>query len=172
MATAPHSIFISYRHDAPWTGLSNKLYLKLRASTPSSTEVFFDANIPPGAEWAKQVKAALDRCTHFVAMLCDEYWVLSTECRKELEAAVTRHHQGGAPRLLFVQAGSIRPELMQLDANAGTGALGDVGGGLENLGQINFLGPFDANARLTTLASDRRRLDLQLAQLRDRLLQA
>ena len=158
--TAPGSIFISYRHDAPWTGLATKLDLKLRASAGPKTEVFFDARIPPGDEWQRHVDEALERCTHFVALICDEYWVLSAECRRELQRAVQRRQAGGVPRLLFVKAAEIRPELMRLED------------GLEHLGQINFLGPFDANAKLVALARGGTKLDAQLAQLRDRLLAA
>lgn len=156
----PGSIFISYRHDAPWTGLATRLDLKLRASAGPQTEVFVDARIPPGDEWQKQVDDALERCTHFVALICDEYWVLSAECRRELKRAVQRRQAGGVPRLLFVQAAAIRPERMRLED------------GLQHLGQINFLGPFDVNAKLVTLARSGARLDAQLAQLRDRLLLA
>jgi hypothetical protein len=157
---APGSIFISYRHDAPWTGLATRLDLKLRASAGPQTEVFFDARIPPGANWKQKVDEALERCTHFVALICDEYWVLSTECRRELERAVQRRQAGGVPHLLFVKAAEIRPELMRLED------------GLEHLGQINFLGPFDAHAKLVTLARGGAKLDAQLGQLRDRLLSA
>jgi TIR domain len=173
MATAPASIFISYRHAPPWTALSQKLYLKLRAATPDSTEVFRDDQIRSGDEWERIVNTALQRCTHFVALLCDEYWVLSHECRRELQVAVQRRHASGgaSPKLLFIQGASIRAELMRLDGQKAGELQGDQTG-LEHLGKINFLGPFDTHGRLVTLASDRRRLDLQLGQLRDRLLLA
>lgn len=171
MPDAALSIFISYRHDAPWTALSKKLAVKLRAALPPGGELFHDTRIAAGDEWKKEVDAALQRCTHFVALLSDEYWVLSAECRRELQVAVQRRQHGGVPKLLFVQAGSIRPERMRLDG-ASQGQLQGEAVGLEHLGQINFLGPHDAHGHLVTLATERRRLDLQLAQLRDRLLAA
>jgi len=167
------SIFISYRHDKPWTRYAKALHLKLRAAAPPATEVFIDTLIPAGGTWQQQIDESLARCTHFVALLCDDYWVLSSQCLRELYLSVGRWEASGhaAPKLLFVQAGSIRPERMTLDAGRASGALVSPAPELQSVGDINFLGPFDANGRLETLASGRR-LDLQLAQLRDRLLAA
>jgi hypothetical protein len=164
-------IFISYRHDHPWTDLAKALRLKLQAAMGAGDEVFLDTAIRAGDAWKQEVDGALAACTHFVALLCDDYWVMSNECLRELYAAVARHEAGGRPRLLFVLAADMLPARLTLDAARAKGSLPSPAGApqLKALGDINFLGPFDANGRLEPLAKGRR-LDKQLGQLRDRLL--
>ncbi|HOS94928.1 MAG TPA: toll/interleukin-1 receptor domain-containing protein [Armatimonadota bacterium] len=69
-----------------------------------------------GEGWQKRVDGALERCTHFVALLSDEYWVKSNQCLRELYRAVERFEAGKTePRLLFVLANEMKPELLKLD---------------------------------------------------------
>lgn len=168
-------IFVSYRHGPHWTPLADALHLKLQAIAAGvGFDVFLDSQeIRAGNDWKAAVDDALARCTHFVALLCDEYWVRSNQCLRELFAAVKRYEDSGgaAPRLLFVLAAEMKPELLKLDAARQRGDLQSDDPQLQALGDINFLGPFDDTYRLESLAWNKgKRLDRQLAQLVERLL--
>ncbi len=168
-------VFISYRHGPRWTKLANALHLKLDAiSEGAGFDLFLDsADIRAGAEWRAKVDAALADCTHFVSLLCDEYWARSNQCLRELFWAVKRYESTPEkrPHLLFVLAAEMRTDLLKLDGARQRGDLVSDDPQLGAIGDVNFLGPFDINQRLETLNSkDPQRLDKQLAQLVDRLL--
>lgn len=168
-------IFVSYRHGPHWTMLADALNLKLSAiADGKGFDVFLDSEqIRAGHDWKAAVDDALARCTHFVALLCDEYWVKSNQCLRELFEAVKRFEESGGkePRLLFVLAAEMKPELLKLDGARQRGALLSNDPQLKALGDINFLGPFDNTYRLESLAWNKgKRLDKQLMQLIDRLL--
>lgn len=172
-------VFISYRHGPRWTKLANALHLKLDAiADGAGFDLFLDSqDIRAGANWREKIDAALAGCTHFVSLLCDEYWARSNQCLRELYWAVNRYESqptGASPRLphlLFVLAAEMRTELLKLDAARQRGDLSSIDPQLKAIGDINFLGPFDANQRLESLnGQNPRRLDKQLAQLVDRLL--
>jgi TIR domain len=169
-------IFLSYRHGPKWTKLANGLHLKLEAIAEGvGFDTFLDSEeIRAGGNWQQQVDAALEQCTHFVALLCDEYWVKSNQCLRELYRAVERFEAGGgSPKLLFVLANEMRPDLLKLDGARARGALNSPDPQLKALGDVNFLGPFDANYRLESLAWDNpKKLDKQYAQLVERLLKS
>ena len=169
-------IFVSYRHGPHWTMLAEALHLKLEAIAEGvGFELFLDSeDIRAGENWKALVDDALARCTHFVALLCDEYWTRSNQCLRELFEAVRRHeNSGGEPRLLFVLAAEMKPELLKLDGARKRGELLSDDPQLKALGDINFLGPFDNNYRLESLDWQRsKRLDRQLAQLVERLLKS
>jgi hypothetical protein len=75
------------------------------------------------------------------------------------------------PHLLFVLAAEMRTALLKLDAARQRGDLCSLDPQIEAVGDVNFLGPFDANQRLESLnGQNPQRLDKQLAQLVDRLL--
>ncbi len=172
----PHPlVFISYRHGPRWTKLANAMHLKLDAiSEGAGFELFLDSqDIRAGARWREKVDEALAGCTHFVSLLCDEYWARSNQCLRELYWAVNRYESTPekAPHLLFVLAAEMRTDLLKLDGARQRGDLSSLDPQLKAIGDINFLGPFDANARLESLnGKDPQRLDKQLAQLADRLL--
>jgi hypothetical protein len=147
-------VFISYRHGPRWTALADALHLKLEAvSEGEGFDLFLDSNdIRAGADWKQKVDAALEACTHFVALLTDDYWVRSNECLRELYRAVDRWEESGrqSPRLLFVHVVDLPPDKLTLDGARQRGDL-KAGPGLKALGQINFLGPFDKHYRLETI---------------------
>jgi TIR domain len=175
-------VFISYRHGPRWTKLANALHLKLDAiADGAGFDLFLDSqDIRAGANWRTLIDDALERCTHFVSLLCDEYWARSNQCLRELYWAVNRYESQPAgpapqpprlPHLLFVLAAEMRTDLLKLDAARQRGDLSGLDPQLKAIGDINFLGPFDANQRLQSLnGQNPQRLDKQLAQLVDRLL--
>lgn len=169
-------IFLSYRHGPKWTKLANALHLKLEAiAEGAGFDTFLDSeDIRAGDGWQALVDDALERCTHFVALLSDEYWVKSNQCLRELYHAVERFEASKTePRLLFVLANEMRPDLLKLDGARQRGALNSPDPQLKALGDVNFLGPFDANYRLESLAWDNgKKLDKQNAQLVERLLKS
>jgi hypothetical protein len=170
-------VFISYRHGPRWTFLAQALHLKLEAvSEWSGFDLFLDSDaIRAGEDWKRKVDAALESCSHFVALLTDDYWVRSNECLRELYWAVDRWEASGrgSPRLLFVHVVDLPPSKLVLDSARQRGELKSDEAGLRSLGQINFLGPFDEDYRLVTIDErDPYRFDKQLAQLRDRLIES
>ena len=159
-------VFVSHKRGDSWTRVAERFYIKLKAMAPSlGYEIFLDnEDLQGGDPWRPKLEAALSRTTHFVAFLCDEYW-LSSECRRELDYAVHRFRTGNSPRLLFVLAEMMRPEHLLFDTHEHRG---DV---VTRVGDINFLGPFDAARRLTALRwDDSYILAQQMAQLADRLI--
>ncbi|HEV7914548.1 MAG TPA: toll/interleukin-1 receptor domain-containing protein [Albitalea sp.] len=169
-------VFLSYRHGRPWTRLAGALNLKLEAHNAGGDfDIFVDSKeIRAGENWKQLVDAALARCTHFVALLCDEYWTVSNQCLRELYEAVRRRESSGTePRLLFVLAAEMKPERLKLDAARQRGELLSDNPQIKALGDINFLGPFDDAYRLESLDwTVGKRLDRQLMQLTDRLLKS
>lgn len=168
-------IFLSYRHGPTWTQLANTLHLKLETVAEGvGFDTFLDSeDIRAGQGWQAKVDAALEGCSHFIALLSDEYWVKSNQCLRELYRAVERYEATGSPRLLFVLGSEMRPDLLKLDGARQGGKLNSPDPQLKALGDINFLGPFDKNYRLETLArGNAARLDRQCAQLVERLLKS
>jgi hypothetical protein len=169
-------VFISYKHLAPWSEMARKLHLKLLiAGEDLDYEVYIDKEMDPAAVWRDELKARLDVATHFIALLCDEYWA-STECRNELHRILERYEAAkGAgstgPKLLFVRAGELNPARFTFDRARARGELSSDDPRLRRVGDLNFLGPFDLdnNGQLEILDwESASRLDRQLGQLRDR----
>ncbi len=162
MPNRPPYVFISYRHEPNTTGVATQFYDQLRMYRQGFglDGIFMDKDkLTAGELWRDEVQAALERTTHFVAMLTNGYW-LSDECHKELAFAVERYRAGGtaALRLLFVQVQQIAPELLAFeqpatDVNAAfvNEQLGKAYPQLKTVGDLQFLGPFDAYARLVRL---------------------
>lgn len=166
-------IFVSYRHGAPWTALARALHVKLDAiSDGAGFDLFLDSeDIRSGEKWREKVDDALARCTHFVALLCDEYWARSNECLREMFAAVARYEASHVePRLLPVLAANMKPEYLTFDSARQRGDLKSDDPQLRAIGDINFLGPYDGGLLVSLEWKRGMRQDRQLAQLTQRLL--
>ncbi len=163
MATRAPYVFMSYKHEPNTTGVTEQFYNQLRMYQKGLglAGVFMDKDkLAAGGVWRAEVQAALEQTTHFVVMLTNGYW-LSDECHKELAYAVARYQQGGVEdmRLLFVQAQKIEADLLLFDQGAADPNVAFVNkefgkAKLEKVSDLQFLGPFDAFARLVRLPSE------------------
>jgi hypothetical protein len=156
MQTRP-LIFISYRHGRTWTEMAQRLTLRFRTVAPAlGFEVFMDDSIISGERWSAQIQEKLETMTHFICMLCDEYWE-SVQCQRELMFAVNRFNATGQPRLLFVLAERMSPEYLVFDRTGQPDRLdlpADHTPGIRTVSEVNFLGPFDEDMRLEPLDPD------------------
>ena len=165
-------IFISYHHGEPWTRVARRFHGRLLPYTGDlGLTIYLDGEVvAAGDNWPEQQEKAVNTCTHFVVLLCDDYWV-SAECRKELSQAVERFEVTGSPRLLFVLGETMRPEHLSFDPDRRAGILTSDDPKLRRVGDIHFLGPFDRNFRLVRLDWENvATLTDQLGDLRDALL--
>lgn len=152
-------LFLSYQRSALTTPAVERLSRQARVLLKSSgVSVFFDQrSIDAGAAWEPAIDAALARATHFLAFVSVDYW-LSTQCMRELDAAVSRYELSGAPKLLFVLADQLDPNDLELDSSAAARQLAAGSHSaapmrrVSSAGQINFLGPYNAAGRLVRLA--------------------
>ncbi|CAB3801340.1 toll/interleukin-1 receptor domain-containing protein [Paraburkholderia fynbosensis] len=166
-------VFISYRHGDPWTELTRRLQVRLKnVSKALGFDLFIDEGMGAGVMWAQHLQQQLQATTHFVCVLCDEYWE-SIECQRELMFAVESFRATGEPRLLFVLAEAMSPEYLTFDDAGRPDRLGLPGDGervIQSVSDVNFLGPFDGNLRLEPLSQDSAaRFAEQLTQLVKRL---
>ena len=164
-------IFISYKHGDPSTRIAKHLYDHLDAvSDALDFSLYMDDKDNLGGDlWSENIQAALDETTHFIALLDTAYW-LSKECRRELRYVLNRYETTGSPRLLFVKAQEIRPDLFRFDKDRKTGELVSDDPQISKVGDLHFLGPYDKNVQLVRLAwEDPAMLSDQVAQLLDRL---
>lgn len=164
-------IFISYKHGDPSTAIARHLYDHLSAvSDALDYDLFMDDKENLGGDlWSDNVEEALEKTTHFIALLDPQYW-LSPECRRELAFALNRFETSRSPRLLFVKAQEIAPELFRFDKDRRTGVLISPDPKVRSVGELHFLGPYDENLQLVRLAWERpAKLSDQVAQLRARL---
>lgn len=166
-----HHIFISYKHGDPSTKIAKSFYDHLAAvSDGLDFDIYMDdKDNLAGDIWSENVATALQRCTHFIALLNTAYW-LSKECRRELRVALERFEHGQIPRLLFVKAEEIRPDLFRFDKDRGTGELTSDDPQIRKVSDLHFLGPFDQNIQLVRLDWENQgKLSDQFAQLLNRL---
>lgn len=164
-------IFISYKHGDPSTRIAKHLYDHLSAVSDALDITLYmdDKDNLGGDPWSVNVETALNLTTHFIALLDTQYW-LSKECRRELLHALNRFENTRVPRLLFVKAQEIRPDLFRFDKDRAKGELVSPEPQVQAIGDLHFLGPFDDNLRLVRLYSDDPpRMQDQIAQLLDRL---
>lgn len=158
-------VFISYKHNVPWARFAQRFHLKLAPMAAAlGYSVFLDnVAIKGGDVWRREIQDKLSETTHFVAFLCDEYWQ-SAECRKELHFTLGGFRKRGVPRLLFVLAERMKPEFLIFDSREKAGEV------VNAVGDLQFLGPFDAQHRLVRLEWDNAaKLSDQMAVLADRL---
>lgn len=156
-------VFISYKHNDPWARLAKRFHLRLAPMAGAlGYSVFLDKeDIKGGDVWRKEIQDKLTETTHFVAFLCDEYWQ-STECRKELDFALSGFRKSRTPKLLFVLAERMKPEYLIFDESERAGEV------VKAVGDLQFLGPFDDQHRLVRLEwNDAARLSDQMAELAD-----
>lgn len=164
-------IFISYKHGDPSTRIAKHLYDHIDAvSDALDCRLYMDDKDNHGGDrWDENIKKALAETTHFIALLDTGYW-LSPECRRELRRALNRYELTGTPRLLFVKAQEIRPDLFRFDKDRQTGELLSPDPKIRRVGDLHFLGPYDTNIQLVRLAWENPAvLGDQIAQLLNRL---
>ena len=168
------SLFLSYKRGPAVTPAAKRLYDRLRVQA-ADIEVFFDqTSIDAGNEWAPAIDDFMVRATHFVAFISIDYW-LSPQCRRELDLALARYEAcpkpppPRVPRLLFVLIDKLDPNDLALDvatARAKVENMRDAADRVHRIGQINFLGPYDAARRLVRLKLESETLyDDQLADM-------
>ncbi|SFB63531.1 toll/interleukin-1 receptor domain-containing protein [Azotobacter beijerinckii] len=146
-------IFISYKRADPTTMVAQQLFKRIVVNLKGHgfEDPFFDRkSIDAGDSWEPMIDQALDRTTHFIALLSDDYW-LSEQCQRELVGAVTRWEQHGVPKLLFVLTERMDPSALVIERGQGGAAVQKKFPQVERLSQINFLGPYDAAGRLIRL---------------------
>jgi hypothetical protein len=165
-----HQLFISYKHGKRSTEYAKELCDYLTAPADAlGYEIFMDdKDLRGGDAWTKEVDEALQKCTHFLALLNTAYW-LSKQCQRELFASLDRFEKTGTPRLLFVKAEEIRADLLTFDEGRRTFSLTSPDPQVRRVGDLHFLGPYDENTRLVRLASDAIERTDQYAQLLNRL---
>jgi hypothetical protein len=171
-------VFLSYKHGERWTELAQRLHLRLSTVAEGmGFDLFMDSEIDASEEWRKAVEKKLARTTHFICMLCDEYWV-SPECQRELSCAVQRYRDTRKPKLLFVLAETMSPQYLKFRPSGGGNGSGggnelvppkNANAEIEKVSDLNFLGPFDKNSRLVALAKPNEGLSEQLYQMVERL---
>jgi hypothetical protein len=171
--TAPGrpTIFISYRHAAPTTEIATKLFTALvPAGEAWNADVFMDDNeVEPADLFDEKMVEALDRTTHFVVLLTNAYWS-SDYCRKEVARIVERFEARAPVRLLFVMVEELNPDHFIFAKDRLSGRIKSASPLIAKIGDVQFLGPFDANRRLVRLAwESEAKLGDQLAQLVQRL---
>lgn len=167
-------LFISYKHGDPSTRIARFVYdYFLAVSDGLGFDIFMDdKSIVGGDQWTAEVEQALARTTHFLALLDTAYW-LSPECRRELRYALNGWETRESPRLLFVKAAEIRPDLFTFNKDRQTGELTSDDPQVKKVGDLHFLGPFDGNTQLVRLQwEDPAKLGDQVAQLLARFEQA
>jgi hypothetical protein len=165
-----HQLFISYKHGKPSTEYAKELcdHFSAYADALHYTIFMDDKDLRGGDLWTEEVDSALRSCTHFVALLNTAYW-LSHQCQRELFAALDRREKTGAPRLLFIKAEEIRPDLLTFDAGRKKFELVSPDPDVRRVGDLHFLGPYDGYTRLVRLAADPIERADQYAQLLKRL---
>jgi len=164
------TIFISYRHGEPSTRIADALYTALSAvSDGMGFELVMDKSaIAPADLFDRKILDGLNRTTHFLALLDNEYWA-SDYCRKELAHAVNRFENGEDVLLLFVMAGAIKPQFMTFDRDRASGRISSDPL-IKRIGDLQFLGPFSKTRRLERLKYEEpSALDDQISGLIDQL---
>ena len=167
---ADPTVFISYRHAYPGTQIADTVYKAFSAVKDGlGFELFMDTQIDPSDEFDEVILDGLNKTTHFVVLLDNDYWS-SAYCRKELDHALRRWEDGENIRILFVKADEIRPEYMTFKAGNQVSAANSKEPRLKRVGQLQFLGPFSEERRLEALKyDDHRELRRQIATLIDAL---
>lgn len=166
-------VFLSYKRSPKTTPVAERLFERCDAQLSGrGFETFFDRQyIEAGVDWLKSIEGCLAKTTHFLALISIDYW-RSDECRREFGIALDRYETTGSPRLLLVLADKLEPNDLPMDKlrvkaelQADPEAAPSIAR-IAKLGQINFLGPYDAAGRLVRLKYESEfLLDDQLAQL-------
>lgn len=154
-AAAVPGIFISYRHAPPTTGIARELYTALVPPAEVwGAELFMDEqDIEPAELFDEVIIGALDRCTDFVVLLSNGYWS-SAYCRKELLRVLGRFERERSVRLHFVMVDKLDPAHFSFAKDRAAGRIVSDDPQVQRIGDVQFLGPFDAYGRLVRLAWD------------------
>lgn len=146
------TVFISYRHGDPSTNIANVIHNALSAVADGlGFDIFMDQHeIEPADLFDEVIIDGLDRTTHFLVVLDNDYWA-SPYCRKELGRAISRFEQGEKVRILFVKADAIDPQNMVFDKDRAVGRITSDDPLIKRVGDLQFLGPFDNGRRLERL---------------------
>jgi len=164
-------LFLSYQRSANTRPAVEQLYRRARVLLAADgVQTFYDTHsIDAGDAWEPAIDEFLAKCTHFLALISVDYW-LSPQCRRELETAVACYERKGVPQLLFVLADRLDPNDLLLDDSGADEAAAALRRRVRSIGQINFLGPYDAAGRLVRLAFESPALlGDQIADLVERL---
>jgi hypothetical protein len=165
------TIFISYPHVSPHVGIAQQLYQALRPPADTwGAEVFMDQHALEPADLVDQrLIDAIDRTTHFIALLSNSYWS-STYCRKEIARAVERFERGERVSPLFVKAEEFNLRYFSFDSDRREGRIRSTDPLIASVGDLRFLGPYDGAERLRRLRwEEPSTLSDQIAQLVDEL---
>jgi hypothetical protein len=169
--TAAPGIFISYRHAPPTTAIARELYTALVPPAEAwGAELFMDEqDIEPAELFDEVIVGALDRCTDFVVLLSNGYWS-SAYCRKELLRVLGRFERERSVRLHFVKVDELDPAHFSFAKDRAAGRIVSDDAQVQRIGDVQFLGPFDAYGRLVRLSWEQPAgLSDQLGQLVQRL---
>lgn len=170
-AVSKPTIFISYKHADPWARVAQKLYEALSPAAETwDADVFMDQHdIEPADLFDKVIVDALDRTTHFVALLSNSYWA-SPYCRKEISRVIERFEKNRSTRPLFVKAEEFDVEHFSFDKDRALGRIKTRDPLVRKVGDLQFLGPFNGARQLERLAWEHEaKLSDQIAQLINRL---
>lgn len=178
-ATAAHAdtgrpvVFLSFHASSNSRAIAHDLAQQLRAQMPGGVDLFLADELPEGEPTAPAVANALQRCTHFVPLLCDEYWTRSKACREELFTAVAAFEQTGRPKLLPVLVDRVDNELFELGLPRQMGELRSARPTLNSLTELAFAGPLDESGQLVPLERQPgEKRSAQIAQVAQRIREA
>jgi hypothetical protein len=170
-SSPPPLVFISYKHSDYSTKVARKLRNALEVvSDALGFRIFLDdEDLHASDDWQESIDNAMAHMTHFIALLTNDYLLKkSTECRRELLEALNRFEDGKKTQLLLVLVDDIQPNLISLSEDRKAGRLKSDHPQVENLGQINFLGPYNPAKQLVPLEWDNEaKLQAQIKQLID-----
>ena len=125
--------------------------------------------IEPGELFDREIVAALDRATHFIALLNNSYWA-SDYCRKEMARVVERFEQKRNVLLLFVKVEEFDLDHFSFHGDRRSGRISSSAPIIGKVGDLQFLGPFNDARQLERLAWEHEaRLSDQLAGLVEEL---
>lgn len=145
-------VFISAPSGESSRSVAVELAQRLKAMVAiEGFEVFAADLVLPGVNIFASANEAMARCTHFVPLVCNEFWTRSKACRQELFSAVARFEETGRPLLLPVLLGAVDPELLDFDIPRQMGELRSANPKLASVNDLQFIGPFDDSGHLQAL---------------------
>ena len=153
MVAVKPTIFISYKHAEPSVAIAAKLYEALLAPAETwGADVFMDTHaLEPADLLDEEIIGALDRTTHFIALLNATYWA-SPYCRKEIAHVIERFEKDRKTvRPLFVMAEEFNPALYTLAKDRASGRIVSQDPLIARLGDVVFLGPYNDARQLVRL---------------------
>jgi hypothetical protein len=147
------TIFISYTHANPSTGIARKLYEALLAPAEAwGADLYMDEkDAEPAQLLDEHILEGLDRTTHFVALVSPQYWA-SRYCRMEITRVISKFEKDReSVRPCLVMAEKFNPADYTLDKDRKEGRIVSDDPLIMNLGNVIFLGPFNEVGQLVRL---------------------